>query len=582
MRLLVWLALPTAAFAAPQTDIGWLTFTRDDARLVSSPDLGSSDTEEKDYAWGDLDQDGWTDLVVVRKEPFTTAGRRVNVLFMNEGGTLTDRTSVYAAASDVPGDQGFLTPTNDRDVVVVDVNGDGWLDVVTATTISPGQPKHISHPRIYINLKVDGGGNWLGLLFESARTPDLGTFPTFCGVGAGDVTGDDRPDLFFSHYDTGAQIDINDRLWINDGNGFFTDETSARLTSQMTTSFFGTSAVIADLNGDGFNDILDGESGVVNMIYNNPANEGFFNILHNPYGGAPYHANVGDLNQDGKLDVLISDDGPDRYLLNEGNDALGRVLWSPPHVYNVDDGFASNNLVADLDNDGWPEAIFCDVDVDIPGCGRRMHLFHNLGGTVGGFVSLIEEAGGQDRGALGLKQNLLTGTHDVATLDIDNDGDLDLVIGRCTGTLVFMNELQDGSLFDSYCGPAVPNSSGASAQMSVTGSKTVATNDLTLNAFQLPASQFGYFLASQTQAFIQGPGGSDGNLCLGGQVLRYANQVLNSGALGAFSLTIDLNQLPPPGGAVQAGETWNFQTWFRDNNPGPTSNFTDGVTVLFQ
>jgi hypothetical protein len=31
-----------------------------------------------------------------------------------------------------------------------------------------------------------------------------------------------------------------------------------------------------------------------------------------------------------------------------------------------------------------------------------------------------------------------------------------------------------------------------------------------------------------------------------------------------------------------AGETWNFELWYRDNNPGPTSNFSDGLTITFQ
>ena len=48
-------------------------------------------------------------------------------------------------------------------------------------------------------------------------------------------------------------------------------------------------------------------------------------------------------------------------------------------------------------------------------------------------------------------------------------------------------------------------------------------------------------------------------------------------------IPVDLNNLPRPNGtvAVQAGETWNFQCWYRDKNPGTTSNFTDGVSVLF-
>ncbi len=65
---------------------GWVEFSNHTStRLVSDPAVGSGDLEEKDYAWGDVDKDGDIDLVCVRKQPFTTPGRRTNVLFMNEG-----------------------------------------------------------------------------------------------------------------------------------------------------------------------------------------------------------------------------------------------------------------------------------------------------------------------------------------------------------------------------------------------------------------------------------------------------------------------------------------------------------------
>ena len=51
-----------------------------------------------------------------------------------------------------------------------------------------------------------------------------------------------------------------------------------------------------------------------------------------------------------------------------------------------------------------------------------------------------------------------------------------------------------------------------------------------------------------------------------------------------MSLQLDLLNTPTPAGpvAILPGETWYFTAWFRDSNPGPTSNFTDAVSILFQ
>ena len=134
-----------------------------------------------------------------------------------------------------------------------------------------------------------------------------------------------------------------------------------------------------------------------------------------------------------------------------------------------------------------------------------------------------------------------------------------------------------------YCGPAVVNSSGASATLSGAGSTSVSVNDLTLTASGLPANQFSFIINSQTQGFVVGPGGSQGNICLSGSVGRFNNQLMNSGPGGSYSIVVDLTAIPQPTGAVavMAGETYNFQAWFRDNNPASTSNFTDGLSITF-
>lgn len=144
--------------------------------------------------------------------------------------------------------------------------------------------------------------------------------------------------------------------------------------------------------------------------------------------------------------------------------------------------------------------------------------------------------------------------------------------------------LGGGGLGTVFCDPAVDNSTGGPATISATGSAQVSDNNFTVTAASLPANQFGYFIASQGQSGGVNPPGSQGTLCLGGgsPVLRFTSQLGNSGSAGEFGATLDLTGFPPPyGGAVLPGQTWNFQTWFRDVNPTSTSNFTNGVSVLF-
>ncbi len=407
----------------------WVTFVDETAtRIVADPDVGVADVQEKDLAAGDVDQDGDDDLIVVRKTPFTNQGGFRNVLFMNEGGVMTDRTATLAPD--------FLDATDDRDVELADVDGDGWLDVVTAGTFG-------EQPRILINLG-ETAGVWLGFEYQAARLPVLtsptGNGPKFCGLGVGDLTGDNRPELYFADYEN----DMEDRLLINDGTGFFADETASRLTVEMVNSTFGTDADIADMNGDGFNDIIkdnasgtggggaapEGVAPAIQIFYNDGT--GHFTLMDVPNSDAPYMVAPADFTQDSRLDLFIVDDGQDRYLINTGNDAEGRAqfttqLASPSPNTNF---FGGNVAFADLDDDGVLDVMVSDVDTDAPGCGRRLVLLQGQG--VPPTVTYSDPLLGAAR------PWTPQGTHDVAAMHIDNDGALDLWIGTCSGNLVFM------------------------------------------------------------------------------------------------------------------------------------------------
>ncbi len=134
-----------------------------------------------------------------------------------------------------------------------------------------------------------------------------------------------------------------------------------------------------------------------------------------------------------------------------------------------------------------------------------------------------------------------------------------------------------------YCSPGVANSSGRPGVIRAQGSTFVAKRDVTLIAASLPRQQFGYFLVSKTQGFVAQPGTSQGNLCLAADIARLNKQIQNSGPTGTFSTPFRLKNVPThPPVSVLVGETWNFQAWHRDSNPGQTSNFTDAVSIVFQ
>lgn len=129
-----------------------------------------------------------------------------------------------------------------------------------------------------------------------------------------------------------------------------------------------------------------------------------------------------------------------------------------------------------------------------------------------------------------------------------------------------------------YCTPAVPNSTGSAARLLVGSSTVAGDDDLGLRAVELPQGKIGYFLMGRGQNSVTPPG-SDGPLCiLGNGLVRLLPPVLKSGSCGEFSHDLGTTGLPSVGSIV-AGDTWNFQAWFRDENQ--TSNTTDAVSVAF-
>ncbi len=381
----------------------WVQFA--DETSTWFPAALRDDPEEKDIAIGDIDRNGHLDIIAVRKEPFSDPGGRSNLLLLNNGSQFTDNTSL------IPG---FAEATDDRDAVLVDVNNDGWLDIVTVTTFD-------EMPRVYINQR-ESSGTWQGFSLLPGAIPTFTPGPKFCAVSVGDIDGVNGPDLYFVDYAN----DLEDRLLYNRGDGTFDDVTDTALTAAMADSSFGTDTHMVDVNNDGFIDIVknNGLGGGTSVIYNN--GDGTFR-QQAIYDRNSYMIEPADFNGDGRVDFYIVDDNADHFLLNRGVGTDGLATFEE---FDITDspatlGWGGNVKVADVNNDNAPDVIIADVDTDEASC-QHNHLVLLKGERDGADYRLSDPFVG------GTRDWLPTGVFDIEFADFDSDSCLDLLIGQCT------------------------------------------------------------------------------------------------------------------------------------------------------
>ena len=257
-----------------------------------------------------------------------------------------------------------------------------------------------------------------------------------------------------------------------------------------------------------------------------------------------------------------------------------------------DDGFGSQSLIVDLDQDGFKDVLISDVDVDdstgsagtgaaVPERGlpsRRLHIYRNLGNTPN--VTLREEAQQAAiatgwKGVVGSTYADLRGTYHTAAFDIDRDGDDDLVLGRTCSTSVWAN------LSRSRFGAAAGNSTGQPARIWSTGLVAATATNLVVRAAGLPPNAEGVFVTSADK--IDPCVAEDaGFRCVGpaGSRFRVLGRA-NANASGEASLAVSLATGPLAG--VTPGSLRYVQYRFADPTAGPgVFNFSDGLELRFR
>ena len=292
----------------------------------------------------DYDNDGWLDIYLVNGSTYDALTGKVTpphaaLFHNNHDGTFTN----VAEQAGV---------TNDRwgfGVAIGDYNNDGWPDIYV-TNFGRNRLYRNNHDGTFTDVAAQAGvqlGNW-------------STGATF-----GDYDGDGRLDLFvpgYVHYDIshppvpgsstvayascrfrGVPVMCGprglqgepDHLFHNNGDGTFTD-VSVRAGVSDPNDYYGFSAVFADLNNDGKVDLALTDDSTPNYLYINRGNGTFeddsyasgFAVNGDGREIAGMGLGIGDYQNNGLLDMIVTDFSDDYKVLyhNDGNANYTDVL----------------------------------------------------------------------------------------------------------------------------------------------------------------------------------------------------------------------------------------------------------------
>ncbi|MFT6832216.1 MAG: hypothetical protein ACJAZN_002386, partial [Planctomycetota bacterium] len=129
------------------------------------------------------------------------------------------------------------------------------------------------------------------------------------------------------------------------------------------------------------------------------------------------------------------------------------------------------------------------------------------------------------------------------------------------------------------------NSTGAVASLTAFGSLIIQENRLLVRSASLPAQVPTLLLAARSDGLLTVPG-LLGPLCLGSPILRLMTLQQPSRPDGTAPSWVRLRGpvSPPASGdlAVQSGDTWHFQLWYRDANGSSGTNTSNAVQVTLR
>lgn len=363
----------------------------------------------------DFNNDGYEDI-------FLTGGMVDDALYVNNGnGTFTN---IYAQ-SGLTSSTRYVT----QGAAGADVNRDGWVDLFVTTITLKDSARVI--PRANNLLFINNGNSTFRDATKEYRLDGMLSFST--GVSFGDVNADGFPDIYVGNYflDYAGQLSsINDAtivnanstakgyLLINHRGKYFVNRYEEY---GLTYKGFGFGSVFTDFDNDQDVDLFINhdfgykakpdmllENQFPDESFNDASKERNMDLKINAMGTA-----VGDYNNDGLLDYYVTNIRFNQFMVNQG---AGKPFVNKAKELGM--GYVSISWganFADFDHDTDLDLFVANGDLNPNDVPMADYYFENANGS---FREIAPAKGLNDYGV---------GRGSVV-LDVDNDGDLDILV----------------------------------------------------------------------------------------------------------------------------------------------------------